>query len=468
MFKSKLLQILSKFSLAELEEFSLYLESGFVRASGAEILLLKSLREGNKLKNPLPDRENVWQTLKPGVPFDDQRLRLYMSGLMKHLQRFLAISVLDKDPGWAQLLTLRRIGEKGMEKLFLQQLKKARKTNEAHQDQDSEMRKYLLESEFTRFIRQNPRQLQPQFDTTHQALDRWYLLEKLRLACAALNNRYVVEQKILSDTLQEINAFYLRVPHLHSPLVQILYQVMILLHPSESTREAYPALQALLDQHANQLPAADLGVIYTYVQNHCIRQINQGNSSYLFELFDIYGHLLERDLLLENGQLSPWHFKNILAVALRLKKFSWAESFIAEKSKLIPQAFRENARTYNLAKLYFHQGKYSEVKKLLIKVEYEDIFYNLDSKTMLLKIYYEEGEEIALEALARTFLAYLRRNNLVSKDHRIRYSNFARTLLKISQMWSPSTEDLLTMAARLEPGNDHADVAWLRKVVANL
>lgn len=461
--------MLSGLSSKEVQEFSVYLESRFVGASEAETSLLQCLLEGEgQVKASLPARESIWETIKPGQDYDDQRFRLILSGLLKHLHRFLAITVLDREPAWEQLLTLRRIGEKGMEKYFLQQLKKARKANLARRNQDFEMREYLLESEFTRFLRQNPRQLQPSFDVTHRALDRWYLLEKLRLACAALNNQYVVDQEVAPGVLEEINAFYNRRADLRSPLMEVLYRVMRLLSASEDETDGYRMLLNLLDLHSENLRAAELGVIYTYIQNHCIRQINRGNSAYLRELFHIYCRLLELGLLLEHGQLSPWHFKNIMTVALRLKEFDWAETFIQEKVKLISADFRDNARTYNLAKLYFHQGEYSKVKKLLVKVEYEDVFYNLDSKTMLLKVYYEEGEDIALEALARTFLAYLRRNKLVSPDHRIRYSNFVRTLLKISQLWSPLQEDLQEIAARLEPGTDHADVAWLRKVLREL
>lgn len=464
MRSSRTYELLSSLDRRERQSLRAFLRSEFSKAAPLERALLEEVvNEKGEMEEM--EKETLWQRLKPGLPYKDQRMRLLLSGLLKQIHRFLALAALEDNPGWEALLSLRRIGEKGLEKHFLQQMKKTRKAQAKRADADAELHNYLLESELTRFVRQNPRQLHANYHSTVDALDKFYLLEKLRLACAALNNQYVVDLETRPQIAQEISALFDRSPHLHSPLIQVLHQVMrVFENLDEDSR--YPHLQQLLQAHAERIPPSELGVIYTYVQNYCIRQINRGRSDYLRELFLIYCRLLDRGLLLENGQLSPWHFKNIVVVALRLQEYQWTEAFIQDNVKLIPKAFRENARTYNLAKLYFHKGDYSQVKKLLLQVEYEDVFYNLDSKTMLAKIYYEEGEDITLDAFARTFLAYLRRNQLVSKDHRTRYSNFIRFVVRMSRMWKPEKEELDKMEARLYPGDAFADVAWLREELA--
>lgn len=462
MKSTRLYEILFALDGKERLTFLEYLRSDFVKASRKEVQLLEFLLDQRE-DNP-PEKAELWRQLYPGKAYSDQRLRLLISNLLRQLHRFLALVALEDNPGWASLLTLRKIGELGREKYFGQQIKKVQKAFLQRSDSDSELHAYLLESERTRFLRQNPRKLHSNFHQTVDALDRWYLLEKLRLACAALNNQFVVDLEAQPLIVEGIRRLYEDAPALRTPLIEVLYRVMLVFSTPEDGKGYLRLIQAL-EEHREDLPPQELGVIYTYVQNYCIRQINQGHSQFLRDLFEIYIQLLDRGLLLENGQLSPWHFKNMVVVALRLQEYAWTERFIRERVRLVPSAFRENARTYNQAKLHFHRGEYSEVKKLLLQVEYEDVFYNLDSKTMLLKIYYEEEEDIALEALGRSFLAYLRRNQLVSKDHRIRYSNFVRFVIRLSQLWQPSEEQLQELKSELNGPRPIADVAWLQKVV---
>ena len=97
---------------------------------------------------------------------------------------------------------------------------------------------------------------------------------------------------------------------------------------------------------------------------------------------------LDMDLLLEKGIMSPWNYKNITAVGLRLEEFGWVQDFLLKFKPHLAPAHRDNAYKYNLAKLHFAKKDYDKVLELLREVEYDDIFYSLDSRSMLLKTYY--------------------------------------------------------------------------------
>jgi hypothetical protein len=61
--------------------------------------------------------------------------------------------------------------------------------------------------------------------------------------------------------------------------------------------------------------------------------------------------------------------------------------------------------------------------QLLREVEFTDIFYNLDAKTMLLKIYFELEKNEAFFSLVAAFKIYLSRNRLISEHNRKLYMN---------------------------------------------
>ena len=83
---------------------------------------------------------------------------------------------------------------------------------------------------------------------------------------------------------------------------------------------------------------------------------------------------------------------------------------------------------YNLVDLYYYKKELGKALEYLHKVEYSDVFYALNSKEMLLKIYYEMNEEEALHNLLASFRIYLKRNKLISDNIRLPYQNFISLL----------------------------------------
>jgi len=93
--------------------------------------------------------------------------------------------------------------------------------------------------------------------------------------------------------------------------------------------EHFLQLKAGIIRYGAGFPQAELKGFYTLSINHCIRQNNKKeDAAFLRELFDLYQVGLEQDAFLENGFLSRWTYKNIVAASLMLKEFEWVEHFI--------------------------------------------------------------------------------------------------------------------------------------------
>lgn len=133
--------------------------------------------------------------------------------------------------------------------------------------------------------------------------------------------------------------------------------------------------------------------------NYSLKRMNSGEKEYIRETFELYVKFLEKGLLHVKGKISPWSFKNIVTTGLRLSEFDWVENFIHAYSHDLDERYRNNAMTFNLAQFYFYKKDYANVITLLSKVEYDDITYNLNSKTLLMASYYELDELEALNSL---------------------------------------------------------------------
>ena len=177
--------------------------------------------------------------------------------------------------------------------------------------------------------------------------------------------------------------------------------------------------------------ASEIENLYLYVQNFCAIQINTGDVSYFRELFIIYKTMLERGILPGKKDLKPGVFKNIMTLSFMLGEYNWVEQFVEKFTDSLPKEHRENAKNFNLAKIYFHQKQYLKVIEQLGEVEYKNLSYALSGKLMLLKTYFELNETRALEGLIESFRIYLRRNKFISKEVRQQYLNLLRFTRKI-------------------------------------
>jgi tetratricopeptide (TPR) repeat protein len=205
-----------------------------------------------------------------------------------------------------------------------------------------------------------------------------------------------------------------------------------------------------LDIHGGQFSMTELYEMYSGALNYCIMRINQGSQKFLEEYHKLYKILIEKEIIFSaspTGEISPWSFKNAILIALRLGNYEWSEDFIKNYQNKLPNDQRESAVSYNLALVYFYQKKYDRATQLLQKVEYEDINYNLDSKSMLLSMYYEQDEDEALISLMDSFKTYLYRHKDIAENRRMLYLNMMKYIRKL---------------LKLNPG-DKKEIAHIRK-----
>ena len=157
-----------------------------------------------------------------------------------------------------------------------------------------------------------------------------------------------------------------------------------------------------------------------------------------------------------------------MTIGLRNKDFKWTDSFIEEYIRSLPKKEQDNAYTFNRARHYFATKKYDKVLQLLQSVEYNDIFYLLDSKTTLMKTYYELGEYQPLQSLKESFRILLRRKKLISEQNQVNYGNFARFTMKLFRADVKNKTQMANLKKAIEGASNIADKAWILEKYAEL
>jgi len=472
MKNSKLYSILQAFDKYEQNRCRKYVQSPYFNVNEELIQLFETLIDHiNETPEDELCKEEVWCVLQPSKRYDDVRFRKYCSDLLKLVEGFLAQEVYeDRRLDQANNL-IEAVGERKLEKLYKSTMRRARRLLEKQKYRHASYfyHNYEVEKNYYELTQFNiKREVKSNIEQIINNLDWFYLAEKLKYLCEVQSRKVVASHDYKVLFTDEILMHLNKNTYDSIPPVAIYFQIYKALEENEEPSHYYK-LKELLNKYGLTFPKSEASEIYTFALNYCTQQINKGKPDFLKEIFDLYKDLLEKEILIQNGELAPWHFRNIVVVGLRLGEYDWIERFIHEYNIFVPESFRENAISFNLANLYFYQKKYNKVIELLQTVEYEDFSYNLNSKLTLLLTYYETDEIEALYSLMESFRAYLNRHKNFPEYRRRPYMNLIKYTKKLTKILPGEQDKLKKLTQEVEQvGNNIANAKWLKEKIAEL
>ena len=224
------------------------------------------------------------------------------------------------------------------------------------------------------------------------------------------------------------------------PAIAIYYQIYLtFIDPTDESH--YFNLKNLIKNQLHLFPQEEARDIMNSAINYTIQKQNQGLLKFSLENFELWKEALKRNVVLINDELSPWSFKNIVTLALRLNEYEWTEHFIKDYGIKINKEFRENAINYNQAILFFYKKEYNKAIPLLQKVQFDEVNYGLGAKALLLATYYELDEFDALDSFYESFKIFVNRNKNITDDIKKSYIQ----LIKLTKLLTESNSDKLKL-----------------------
>jgi len=471
MHNTKLIQILRTLNKKEVSAFEKYISSPFFNVNkqvNKLFFILKPLHPEYGQKSIL--REKICKKTFEGEPENIQKLRYIMTDLTKLLEDFLAYREYDKQAISKKHLLLKSLNKRDLHKHYKQHLEEAYTLQEKNPFKDISYyySQVLLEEDaYILSSVKKHRAIDSSLQNVVDNIDRHYLSKKLKYACEIINRQNILSAEYNLPFLEATIEFLKKHSFEDVPAIAIYFQILLTLRESKKEQH-YKKLKLLLTQHIDKFPQAELNDMYVFAQNYCIKQINVGNTDYLHELFDNYKILLEKKIIFDGKYIPQFDFKNIVTVALRLEEYDWVQDFILQNKINLRPDFRKNAINYNLARLHFSRKEYSGALKLLLAVEFTDVYYHLDSKALLLKTYYELDDIEPLFSLISTFKVYLRRNKLISDYQRTIYNNLIKFVNKLTRVKLGSKKPLSEIETEIAQVKEIADLTWLNNRVAEL
>lgn len=428
------------------------------------------LLAGNHLQSASAlTKKRVWRKLFGKEAYDDARIRQTIHFATKVTEEWLAYREWQRDKVKKRLALAGQFRRRKLRKPLSKALKQLEKQqlDYAYRNEHFFRNEYLLQLEhYTNRGKQQRTQKDVKLQAVAAALDKAYLIEKLRLCCNMLFHQRVSKTPYDIEMLEPILAHVKQLDLEATPALAIYYYVIQTIRTTDDDEQGdyFSSLRTVIRTHGHLLPRQEQHDVYIMAINLCIPKLNAGIRFYLREAFEWWKLGFENGVLIENKQLSRYSFLNAAFIALNLGELDWTEDFIDNYQQYLSEEHREQAAGFARARLYYTKRDYAATMRLLAQMDFKDHVHNLISKYILLKIYYEEEEFDALESLLDSLSAYLRRKEIV-EGQKVNGKNIIRLTRGLLRLNPYDKEKRKALKAEIENTNPLTERKWFLEMI---
>ena len=410
-------------------------------------------------------RRKLYKKIFPKNAFHDQKLRRLFTNLSQIVEKFLLFHTLENDDNKRQQMLIEIYDKRALVPLFEQEIKSLNEKQLAQDIKDADWYFNRFQLLYIQYSSMHHSKYDPTDKTLEEAihcLDNFFALRKIYLDIGLKS-----KQKIYN--LGENNNF-LPVPNTSQILDNQLFKLYNLASNllGDNDLEIFEEYEELLKKLVTKLSINDQLLLFFSGLNYLTRKINKGDSSLRRKILDWYKWGLETKILLQNNQLSPITFGNVVVYGCRLGNYSWTRHFIQQYQEFLPENIRDNEAAYSEAILLFHQKSYMEVLSKLSDYVFSHQ-YKLKTKNLLCRTYFElyrqdfNYYELILASL-KNYENYLYRNEDFSERITKPHFNFIQILKGLIQKMNNPQHEKETMSWLISQLNKREKVVcrdWL-------
>lgn len=479
MLETKLIQYLSRFSKSELSEFRDFVYSPYFNKHENTRILLDVLLATKEWNAETLAKKKIFKKVFPTSAYQEQHLSNLISYLLKLVRKFYIQKQSEKSELDQQLNLMKMALDAEQDKLFLLTSGRVKKALEGSELLDNNY--FFQQSQFQLLqdnydLKYGKRSSGEYLQKSLKFFDTYFIGEKLKLTCQMLARKQVTGSDYAFPFIKELITFLEKEKQTIAevPSVRVYYLAYKMLTAPDA--DFYFQLKDSLKKQIGHFRLQEGRDIYTHALNYCIGRLNLGESTFRKEAFELYQQMLANGLLYVNAVLPHWDFTNIVSLGCELQEYDWVEKFIWKEKEQLPQKQKENTFRFNLAYFYYSQKSYDEAIELLQKVEFSEVYYNLLTRILLLKIYFENRNVKALDYSLETFRIFLLRTKQLETNRQKSGLNLIRFTKKLSRiiedkpLLTPKeySKKLELFTAQIEKSQKVLNRSWLLQKVKDL
>ncbi|MCB0548647.1 MAG: hypothetical protein KDD19_13795 [Phaeodactylibacter sp.] len=458
---SRLLDVVESLSKKEVRELRKFLRSPFFNQREDVALLFEFIAECVFTLKAPATKERAFEALYPGRPYDAQQVRYAMSWLLKEIELYFSLQPLLADERQQKIELARAYREKRLPKHFRQTMQQLgrQQMQQPIRNADFFEYEYRIQLEQYAFTASRKRTGEHNLQEISDTIDLAFIARKLKQTCFLLAHQAVYKREYDFGLLAEALQFVDKKGLLRIPTIAGYYHCYHALNGIEPEQHFQNFKTVLL--HQSQLfPADEARDLYLLAINYCIRELNAGREAYARQGLDLYKEGFRTGILVQEGQVSRFTYRNAVAMALKEGELSWAEAFIRDYQNKLPKEHRDSMYNFSLARLAYVRRQHGKALEYLQRSEYQDLLLNLAAKTLMIKAFYELEAYDTLESHLDAMKVFLRRKDIIGY-HRRNYRNIIRYTKKLLHLNRHDRKEVEQLRQLIETEEVLTERAWL-------
>ena len=447
--------------MAEIQKF---VDSPFVNQRAHVSQLFVFLRRCKYEWKILPEKKAAFDFLFPDRTFDDHKLRLSISLLYKALEKYLVWRQFSKSENETKIKLAQAYRELNLFRHFSKTVATLEKeqSKQLIQNADYYQMRYQFFTEQYLFNKEQRRMAENlKLEQVQENLDIAYLSSKLRQSCFSLAHQTIYNKEYSYGMLPEVMRYVEQNDYLNIPAISVYYYYYKAL-TGVGYYDDFIRFKELIIEHLDKFPKDEIRDLLLLAANYCIRKMNRGEKKFAREGLDIYKVGLKNDILLLNGVLSHFTYRNIVAKAIVCKTYDWAEQFIQQYKHNLAKPYQESTFSFNLAWLEYERKNYNRALDLLHKANFSDVLLNISAKTIAMKIFFELESFDLLYSHLDAMKTFLNRKKIIVY-HKKNYLNTIKYTKKILDLAPSDVEKKTLLRKTIAQEKVIAEKTWLLK-----
>lgn len=444
MKNSKLVSLLSKLSQKEFKEFGKFVKSPYFNSNSNIIKLFELIAKYfPEFDNPNLTKENIYKYIYPGEKYNDSTVRGLLSAALKLGEEFLAHEMLRNDVFRYSDLMLTQLCYKGIHDLFYTNIKSLRADidNLKADEEDYYFIKYRIEHlvnsiESKSYVPLTQRDIPGDVNTKDSDnLLIYFFITILKRYNYLLTKTGSLNIKLDLKFFDEIIGYLGKADLQNTPLLNYHY-TRAMLYRSGMDKKYYFELKKILQKNFDSFMHEDIYNILGNLQNYLVYRMRVADEDLSEEQYELYKFAMEKNVLTFDDieYIHPVLYSNITGTMVTLKKYDEAKQFIEKYKERLDPERKDTAVNFNMAKIYFAEGKFDDALTSISHAHQEDVFYKVAIKGLYALIYYEKEyiEELILHLEA--YRSFLNSNEIINQSLKANHANFVAFLSKLIKL----------------------------------
>jgi hypothetical protein len=482
MLEHSIINVLKTFSPEEVKGFKRFLESPYFNTSELALRLYDELAWFYpSFDHSALTKESLYNKLCTGKVYNDSTMRNLLADLVRLAEKFLKQQNFESTRYGTNIHLLDELVKRGLSDLFR---KNARATG-AHIEENPKIDgAYFLDRyqfEVDKFNMgfiynsQTAPQSGQEINTLTEAgkhLTGYFTTEIIKILDnlneISVNRNVNIKSNHLNRFidgigLEKIINYLDENTEDNSNIFKIYYYLyMSFIHIDDE--KYFYAFKNLLLKKSDVLTNDEKHYLYLKLLDYCQGKSNAGKTDFDKELFEIFQVLLlfEYYKTSTNVYIPIDIFRNIVMLALRMKKYRWLDFFVKANLNKIEPGQQENLYHYTYAHLYFANGEYGKSLEHLMNVDYDYFAFKLDMKSLLLRIYYELSYYESAYSLVDCYNHILRRSKSVNPLRKATHGNFVQYVQKLLKLkLTPDQDEARILRKQIAGNKEVLNKEWL-------